>query len=168
MHDFRELVQDSTAFSLQALEVAQNVAYQKLETSGATPFVKTLQMVQLQKAIFAIGMFSLFEATLQERLECADGFRAAAALLKARGEVALEEQFSNLQLAINVVKHGKGRSYSALVQKACSLPFRVKLPNEAFFNEGEVAEVSTLVEVDDAFVLLCAEVIHAVSAAILD
>lgn len=51
--------------------------------------------------------------------------------------------------------------------KADSLPFRVKLPNEAFFDEGDVAEVSTLVEVDDAFVLLCAEVIHNVSTAIL-
>lgn len=168
MHDFSELVQQSTVFSLQALEAAQKRTFQNLETSGASPLVKTLQMVQLQKAITAVGMFSLFEATLQERLECAGGFRAAAALLKARGEVALEERFSNLQLAINVLKHGKGRSYDSLVQKADSLPFRVKLPDETFFNEGDVAEVSTLVEVNDAFVLLCAEVIHAVSAAILD
>jgi hypothetical protein len=67
---------------------------------------------------------------------------------------------------VNVLKHGRGRSYKDLVKKAGSLPFRVKLPGEAFFFEGDVAEVSTLVEVDDAFVKLCAEVIHDVSVAI--
>ena len=53
-----------------------------------------------------------------------------------------------------------------MVQKVGSLPFRVKLPDEAFFCEGDVAEVSTLIEVDDAFVQLSAEVIHDVSVAI--
>jgi hypothetical protein len=123
-------------------------------------------MIQLQKAISAVGMFSMFDAILQGRLQCTDGFRGAAALLEAEGEVVLNERFSDLQLAVNVLKHGKGRSYEALVQKAGSLPFRIKLPDEVFFNEGDVAEVSTLVEVDDAFVLLCAEVIHAVSVSI--
>jgi hypothetical protein len=168
MHDFSELVQHSTAFSLQALGAAQKNTIERLQTSGATPLVKTLQMIQLQKAISAVGMFSLFEAALQDHLECADGFRKAGELLEAKGEVALKKRFSYLQQAVNVLKHGKGRSYDALVQKADSLPFRVKLPNEAFFDEADVAEVSTLVEVDDAFVLLCAEVIHNVSIAIFD
>ena len=53
-----------------------------------------------------------------------------------------------------------------MVEKSSDLPFRVKLPDEYFFNEGDVSEISTLVEVDDAFVLLCAEVIHAVSVAV--
>lgn len=166
MHTFSELVQRSTAFSLNALEVAHQSVVKELQTSAATPLVKTLQMIQLQKAISAVGMFSMFDAMLQRRLQCADGFRDAAALLDAKSEVALKERFSDLQLAVNVLKHGKGRSYDALVQKAGSLPFRIKLPGEAFFNEGDVAEVSTLVEVDDAFVLLCAEVIHAVSVSI--
>jgi hypothetical protein len=46
------------------------------------------------------------------------------------------------------------------------LAFRVKQPDETFFNEGDVAEISTLVEVDDQFLLLCAEVIHGVAAVI--
>ena len=166
MHAFSDLVQRSTAFSLNALEVAQQSVIEGLQTSAATPLVKALQMIQLQKAISAVGMFSMFDAILQARLQCADGFREAAGLLESKGEVALSERFSDLQLAVNVLKHGKGRSYDALVQKASSLPFRVKLPDEAFFNEGDVAEVSTLVEVDDAFVLLCAEVIYAVSVSI--
>ena len=166
MHDFGELIQRSTAFSLDALDAAQKNAIDGLHTSTATSLVKALQMVQLQKAIFAVGMFSIFDAILQEQLQCADGFREAAELLVANGDAVLNERFSDLQLAINVLKHGKGRSYDALVQKAALLPFRIKLPDEAFFNEGDVAEVSTLVEVDDAFVSLCAEVIYDVSVSI--
>lgn len=166
MHEFSELVEHSTAFSLRALNAAQQTAIEGLQTSAATSLVKTLQMVQLQKAIITIGMFSMFDAILQEQLQCADGFRTAAELLKAQGETALQERFSDLQLAVNVLKHGRGRSYDALVQKATSLPFRVKQPDEAFFNEGDVAEVSTLVEVNDDFMLLCAEVIHSVAVAV--
>ena len=39
----------------------------------------------------------------------------------------------------------------------------MKMPDEAFFAEGDVSEVSTLIEVDDAFVLRCAEVIRDIS-----
>lgn len=164
MHDFGEVIQRSTAFSLNALEAAQRHAMEGLQTSAATPLVKALQMVQLQKTISAVGMFSIFDAILQEQLQCADGFREAAELLSAKGDAALKEGFSDLQLAINVLKHGKGRSYDTLVQKAASLPFRVELPDETFYNEGDVSEVSTPIEVDDAFVSLCAEIIYDVLA----
>ena len=166
MHEFNELVQRSTAFSLGALGEAQQRAVDALQTSAATILVKTLQMVQLQKAISAVGMFSMFDAILQDQLQCKDGFQKAGQLLEIQGEIELKEQFSNLQLAVNVLKHGKGRSYEALLDKVATIPFRVKLPDENFFNEGDVSEISTLVEVDDAFVLLCAEVIHAVSVAV--
>jgi hypothetical protein len=166
MHEFSELVEHSTAFSLNALNAAQQSAIEGLQTSAATSLVKTLQLVQLHKAISAVGMFSMFDAILQEQLQCADGFRAAAKLLKVQDEKALNERFSDLQLAINVLKHGRGRSYNALVEKSASLAFRVKQPDETFFNEGDVAEISTLVEVDDQFLLLCAEVIHGVAAVI--
>jgi hypothetical protein len=166
MHAFSELVQHSTAFSLSALELAHQRTVDGLQTSASTSLVRALQMVQLQKAITAVGMFSMFDAILQDELQCRDGFRKAAELLEANGEARLKERFSDLQLAINVLKHGKGRSYDALVQKAAALPFRVKLPDEAFFNEGDVSEVSTLVQVDDTFVLLCAAIIHEVWLAI--
>jgi hypothetical protein len=120
-------------------------------------------MVQLQKAIHTVGMFSMFEAILQDGLNCTDGFREAAQILDNEGEPALKERFEDLQMAVNVLKHGKGRSYNALVAKAGNLRFRMKMPDEAFFAEGDVTEVSTLIEVDDAFVLRCAEVIRVVS-----
>jgi hypothetical protein len=121
-------------------------------------------MIQLQKAVSAVGMFSVFEAMLQDGLECGNGFQEAGLILDREGEAALKEQFVDLQSAINVLKHGRGRSYDALVAKADRLPFRIKRPGQAFFFEGDVSEIATLVEVDDEFVLSCAEVIQKVSS----
>lgn len=163
MHEFSELVLYSTAFSLNALDTAQHVVLDELENRASTPLIKVVQMIQLQKNISAVGMFSMFEAVLQEKLECADGFRAANELLESHKKISLRERFVELQQAINVLKHGKGRSYDALVAKADSLPFRIKRPGEYFFDEGHVSEIAALVEVDDEFVLLCAEIITAVS-----
>ncbi|MNR28378.1 hypothetical protein D3C85_1457000 [compost metagenome] len=68
-----------------------------------------------------------------------------------------------MQLAINVLKHGRGRSYNELVEKSGKLKFKVKMPGEHFFSEGDVSEVATLVEVDDRFVQMCADVIRDVT-----
>ena len=168
MHRFEELTEHCTGFTLDALNATHEKLLEALETSGATPLVKGLQMVQLQKAIFAIGMFSIFDAMLQDRLNCAKGFESASEILRARGEHDLEDRFGNLRHAINVLKHGRGRSYETLVAKAGTLPFRLRLPEEEFFFEGDVSEVSTLVEVDDEFVRSCAEVIRAVSKSVAD
>jgi hypothetical protein len=166
MHTFTDLVDRCTAFTLETLRVANERSIDALQTSAATSLVKALQMVQLQKVILAVGMFSLFEAILQDGLCCSDGFREATDILDREGEAVLKERFCDLQLAINVLKHGRGRSYDALVAKSGALRFRVKLPGEAFFCEGDVSEVSTLIEVDDTFVLSCAEVISEVTEAI--
>jgi|ERR1051326_3409580 hypothetical protein len=163
MHSFADLVDRCTEFTLEALREANERALGGLQTRAATPLVKALQMVQLQKAISAVGMFSIFEAMLQDGLECGDGFRAAQEILERDGESALKERFVDLQLAINVLKHGQGRSYDALIAKADRLPFRIRRPGEVFFFEGDVSEVATLIDVDDAFVISCAEVIRHVS-----
>jgi hypothetical protein len=163
MHSFSELIDRSTGFTLRALTEANNKTIEELQTSAATTLVKTLQMIQLQKAIFVVGMFSIFEAQLQDGLNCDDGFREANGILKDAGAAALKERFNDFQLATNVLKHGEGRSYEALVAKSGVLPFRIKLPGETFFFEGDVSEVSTLVEVDDNFVINCANIISEVS-----
>jgi len=123
-------------------------------------------MIQLQKAILAVGMFSLFEASLQNGLSCSNGFGEASKILDDEKTRGLKERFDKLLLAINVLKHGHGRSYDALVAKAKTLPFRIKLPGESFFFEGDVSEISTLIEVDDALVQYCGEVISEVSETI--
>lgn len=166
MHSFTELVDRCTVFTLETLREANEGTIAALQTSGATSMVKTLQMIQLQKAILSVGMFSLFEASLQDGLNCSNGFGEATNILEHEGEFDLKERFVDLFMAINVLKHGRGRSFDALVAKAGRLPFRVKLPGEAFFFEGDVSEVSMLIEVDDSFVQRCADVIGEVSEVI--
>jgi hypothetical protein len=147
MNRFTDLVERSTAFTLAALREANERTADALQTSAATSLVETLQMIQ-------------------DGLNCKDGFREANYILDSEEQAALKERFNHLQLAINVLKHGRGRSYDALVAKSGGLPFKMKMPGEAFFFEGDVSEISTLIEVDDRFVLSCVEVIQKVSEAI--
>lgn len=163
MHSFDDLADRCADFTLETLRNAHDSTAEALQTSAATSHVKTLQMIQLQKVILAVGMLSIFEASLQDRLECSDGFREAESILDQEGQHNLKEEFRDLVKAINVLKHGEGRSYDMLVAKADKLPFRVKLPDESFFFEGDVSEVSALVEVDDAFIQRCGTVIGDVS-----
>ena len=166
MHPFHQLVDHGMEFSLSALDEAHKGVARELQTSGATRLVRALQMMRLQKAVLAVGMFSIFEAHLQDTLECEDGFREAAGRLDALGEVALRERFVDLQRAVNVLKHGTGRSYDSLINKADRLPFRVLLPDGHFFDEGDVSEVAILIDVDNAFVRGCSVVIREVTAAL--
>jgi hypothetical protein len=163
MHSFTELVYRCTAFTLGTLKKSNDRTIQKLQISGSTSLVKTLQMVQLQKVIFSVGMFSIFEANLQLGLKCDNGFQEAKNILINEKELVLKEQFDTLCKAINTLKHGYGPSYDALVKRVESLPFRIKLLDEDFFFEGDVSEVSTLVYVDDAFVEYCSKLISDIS-----
>lgn len=163
MHYFEDLVYRSTAFTLNALEVLNSKLIEELQTSASTIDVKNLQMIQFQKAIIAIGMFSLFDSILQKGLACSNGFEEAKKKLILSNNSELHNRFEDFIFAINVLKHGEGRSYNALVAKSDSLPFKIKLPGENFYEEGNVSEISTLIEVDDRFVLECAELIEKVS-----
>src|SRR5690606_27217382 len=163
MHQFSELVYRSTAFSLGTLEEVESKVIEQLQTSGSTILVKTLQMIQLQKTIIAIGMFSLFESILQDALCCKNGFDEVKKILVQSGNTDLKNRFENFNCAINTLKHGTRKSYNALVAKSSSLPFKIKLPGEDFFDEGDVSEITTLIEVNDKFVLDCAKLIEEVS-----
>jgi hypothetical protein len=101
---------------------------------------------------------------LQDGLGCEDGFVAARKYLEDESD--LRTRFSQFLSAINVLKHGRGRSYDLLVAECEGLPFRIKRPEEDFFCEGDVSEMSTLIEVDDQFVLGCAQIIRDVSRVI--
>ncbi|MGM8361307.1 hypothetical protein ACSV4D_05255 [Flavobacterium sp. ARAG 55.4] len=163
MHQFSELVYRSTAFSLATLDDVKSKVIEELQTSRSTKLVKTLQMIQLQKAIIAIGIFSLFESILQEKLSCKNGFQETKKIINQSGNIRLKTRFDDFICAINTLKHGKGRSYNALVAKSDTLSFKVKLPEENFFEEGDVSEISTLIEVNDEFVLDCARLIEEIS-----
>lgn len=165
MHTFTELADRCAEFTLDALNQAETRLAEELHAGAATPLVKSIQILQLQRAILAVGMFSMFEAILQDGLDCKDGFIEAKKILRSEDETLLNKRFSDFQLAINVLKHGRGHSYNELI-RSLELPFRIKQPNEVFFCEGDVSEVSTLIEVDDAFVRNCAQVIYEVSGII--
>lgn len=122
-------------------------------------------MVQLQKVIFAVGMFSIFESQLQTAFggDTGHAFQTAKKRLIAMRHCDLASRFDEVNDAINALKHGRGRSYDRLVAKIGSLPFRVLAPDEHFYEEGDVSELHTLVRVDDRFVALCGEIINQVA-----
>lgn len=167
MHDFSELAHRCTAFTLASLKEVHEETTEALQTSGATSLVKTLQMIRLEKAILVVGMFSIFDAILQNRLECVNGFSEAKKILEEGGETELFAQFVDYELAINALKHGKGRSYNELIAKnTISIKATVKKPDEHFFFEGDVSEISGLIEVDDEFIENCSLLIARVTRAI--
>ena len=166
MHSFADLVDRSTNFALVTLKQAEDEVIEALQTSGATRHVKNLQMIQLHRAVIAVGIFSLFESIVQDKLECGNGFVAVRECLEREGEVDLGKRFSLFVYAINVLKHGRGRSYEALIAMGADLPFRIKRPGEDFFFEGDVSEVATLIEVDNRFVRECTDLIARVAGVV--
>jgi hypothetical protein len=168
MHNFSELIDRCTEFTLGALKEVEEKTYDALQTNGATSLVKTLQMIRLEKTILAVGIFSIFESMLQDRLKCVNGFVEAKDILKQKGDQELVSQFSDLELAINTLKHGRGRSYNSLVSKeGGSLPSKIKLPDENFLDEGDASEITTLIDVDDKFIYSCIDIINQVSQSIM-
>lgn len=163
MHEFSELVTIAAHSSLSAFSQANLSTAESLHERAETPLVKRLQTIQLQKAILATGLFSLFEAELQRVLSCTNGFKECTRILIENEESRLYKKFQIFALAINVLKHGKGFSYDRLLKEYDSLPFKIKKLEQDFFSEGDVSEISTLIEVDDKFVLNCVNIIHQVS-----
>ncbi|HBR11611.1 MAG TPA: hypothetical protein DD740_05270 [Chryseobacterium sp.] len=146
------------------LEEIENKILKELETSGATNHVKNLQMINLQKTFFFIGVFSYYEALLQERLECKNGFEETKNILKENNENELLENFIELQLIVNVLKHGKGRSYDQLFEKSDrKINIKIKAIDEAFFDEGNIDEISSLIEVNNEFIEQSIKIINDVS-----
>jgi len=163
MHSFDSLINLGTSFTLKALDELHAESIETLQTSARTSEVKKLQMIKLQKVVMAIGMFSLFESILQQRLSCENGFVKAKEILISAKKFELLELFNKFYLAVNVLKHGKGKSYNELISEADTLPFQLKLENQCSFNDGDVDEVSTYIKVDNDFVLNCANIIQLVS-----
>ena len=128
-------------------------------SDGSTIHVKNAQALQLGKAVIAVGIFSIFEARLQDGLNCSNGFAELRKILSSVDKKDLALRFQQFAAAVNVLKHGKGRSYDWLL--SCeSLPFTVKARDQNFFFEGDVSEPDTLVLVDDVFVRSCAELVQ--------
>ncbi|HVV27452.1 MAG TPA: hypothetical protein VHC40_05745 [Rhizomicrobium sp.] len=158
MHEYPRLASSCASFTLGSLKEVEDRIVEELQTSGATRLVVGLQMINLQRAITACGMFSMFEAYLQDFLECVDGFKEANEILTSHGHAQMAGTFRDYQSAINVLKHGRGASYDRLLGKMDELPFKLK--TEDNYIEGDVSAISTLIEVNDIFVLQCADIIE--------
>lgn len=163
MHSYSDLINRCTVFTLDTLKEVNDKTIELLQTSGATVLIKTLQMIQLQKTILVIGMFSLYESILQEALECKNGFAEAKQIMQKGDNTDIIEEFSDLELAINVLKHGLGRSYDTLLSKNGGTLQKYIKELDKNFEEGDVSEIATLIKVDDDFVLHCSETIENVS-----
>lgn len=167
MHNFSELIDRCVIFTSAALQGVENKAIKGLQISGSTIHVKALQMIRLEKTILAIGAFSMFDAILQDALDCRNGFAKAKEIMRNNNELKLLSQFTEMELSINAMKHGRGRSYDVLLEKQKDqLDINVKSPDENFFNEGDVSEITSLIKVDEEFLDKCAEVIRNVSTLI--
>ncbi|WAT15229.1 hypothetical protein [Xanthomonas fragariae] len=162
MHPFSKLAMRCAALTSSLLEEKREHMVGELQQRGETALVKALQVVELQGALVAVGMVAMFDAALQRALDCEDGFAEALVLIDYAGEHELHARFKDVRDAVNVLKHGRGRSYVALMARREWLPFRVRAEDE-FFNEGDVSELATLVQVDSAFLQYCAETIDLVA-----
>jgi hypothetical protein len=164
MHKFSELIYRSAVSALSNMEESQRKIEQALQTSAATPLIKSLQTIRMQKTILVVGMFSIFEAWLQSCLATENGFVKAKEILTQSGNSELLDKFIDLELANNALKHGRGRSYNALLARnRGTLHVQIKQPGEVFFEEGDVSEINTLINVDENFINHCVAVIEAVS-----
>lgn len=156
--DLQLLTQCANFTLAHAAETGEQIVEQ-LETSGATRLVNALRMLRLQKAILVVGMFSLFESLLQDQQKWREPFKELTAYLIEHGEAELAGKIVEYDLAINVLKHGKGRSYEKLLTMRAALEFKVGEPAQPF-DEGDISEVAVLVDADDRFVRRSAELIE--------
>lgn len=163
MHPFSELATRCAALTQSLIEEKRADVTAALKVGGSTSLVKSLQAIELQGSIFAVGMVAMFDAALQDALECKDGFKEALVIISEAGDEELFARFRNVQLAVNVLKHGRGRSHNELLDLRDELPFRVRKEDE-FFQEGDASELGTLVKVDNAFMHYCSETIDLVAA----
>jgi len=129
------------------------------ETAGSA-LVNSVRISRLEKIVFVVGMFSLYEAMLQEnsKWEKAPFVNLKSFLIEHR-EADLAQRFDDYQDAINALKHGRGRSYNRLLRRVDKLDFHIKCDGEPFICEGDVSEVNVLIDVDESFVIHCAELI---------
>jgi hypothetical protein len=161
-----ELLPGCAEFTLSHSRAVEGKIIEELQTSAATRLIMGLRTIRLQRAILAIGMFSLFEALLQSHMGWRKPFDRLVTYLEGSEERALARSFNQYRLAINVLKHGEGLSYDQLLAVSSKLEFKIRPKGEPFLSEGDVSEVGVLVYADEAFVQRCAALIAQASAII--
>jgi hypothetical protein len=168
MHSFATHCERATSALLSMISEREEFILKEMETSSATINIIMMRNCNYLRAFHVVGMFSTFEAVLQVSLWDAgsvvvkDPFGRVQEILIDKELSNLLESFKLIRDSVNSLKHGYGRSYEKLLHPA-NLPFKIKRPDEAFFDEGDVSEIDTLVQVDNEFVMRCVDVIRDVS-----
>tara|TARA_B110001454_G_scaffold219040_1_gene249474 strand:+ start:5680 stop:6192 length:513 start_codon:yes stop_codon:yes gene_type:complete len=137
-----------------------------LQTSASTVDVNGLRTCSMAITIVAVGVVGTFEGMLQSRFGWNDAYRELDKVLRDKGHVDLADRLLDYRLAVNVLKHGEGRSYDRLLARRASLPFAIKGNGEAFFNEGDISEVGGLVDTRGPFIDHCVGIIDEISGVI--
>lgn len=165
LHDI-DLVPLAADYTVAGQEHAESSNLKSLENDGSTRRVIMARMLTMRSTIVATGTISVFEALLQQSLGWEQPFPRLDAHLRAHGLDDLAERFLDYRDAINVLKHGAGRSHDRLLGRRERLEFRVRPLDEPFHDEGDVSEVSTLVRADTGFVRNCGRLVGEVTEAL--
>lgn len=73
MQRFIQIISESTETHIENFNRIENLIHEELQQSGSTRLVINLQKMQWERAIFVIGLFSLFEAVIQNELKIEKG-----------------------------------------------------------------------------------------------
>lgn len=133
---------------------------ENLQTGASTIDVNGLRTCSMAITIIAVGVIGTFEGMLQRHFGWADAYPELDKALKSVGRADLADRLLDHRLAVNVLKHGEGRSYERLLDRRALLPFAIKGKGEAFLEEGDVSEVGGLVDTRGPFVDQCIEIIN--------
>ncbi|SFH97119.1 hypothetical protein [Bradyrhizobium sp. Gha] len=120
-------------FTLHHTHESEQQTFKELETSGATRLINALRVFRLQRAVLAVGMFSMFEALLQSKLKWKDPVVQLDDHLCAHGMKELASAITDYRLAINTLKHGEGRSHKDILARADKLEFKVRASGDHFY-----------------------------------
>jgi len=139
---------------------------QRLQTEAGTPLIIGLRVLTMHATILATGTIAVFESILQQTFGWKQPFRELDGLLRRSGFADLAERVIDYRDAINVLKHGAGRSHDRLLRRKDNLDFRVRAVEQPFHREGDVDEIPTLVRADAAFVRNCGLLVEEVVEAL--
>ncbi len=81
-----QLLSRCADFTLSRTREAEDAVIAELETRAATSLVMALRVFRLQRAVLAVGMFSLFESLLQHGMGWREPFATLPSFLKEHAE----------------------------------------------------------------------------------
>lgn len=147
----------STARQMQAV---LDELFEALQTSGATRLLSGVDICHTQLATSSVGVFSIYESRLQSGFGWGNPFDEVMKRVNAAGHCHEAKQFDNYRLAINVLKHGTGKSHNKLLDRHDQLEFEVQKVFGDLNQEGDVCPPSDLVVVSVQFLERCCDLVE--------